>query len=975
MSTPVEIIPWDTPFLPAVQRRIVTLTHAKPANAVIIMPHQRPKRYLTECFRTDTALPRPLLLPRILTVGEMVSLWRAHAAAPAQRTAGTLDQVALLHQAVRDTAKADMADMSQRFAAMDMAQFLPWGMRLAALFEECFIQGVDAPDIPHAEAAPLGAALLNALGRIQTRYVHLLTMGDWTTAALDTRMAADAALGEISVPSALCPSPQRTVIIAGFGSLTWAENALLGRLWREGARVIIHSDPALAHSQGTAHFACADHARILRDWRTTCRLICPPTGQKPDMHFLAGYDVHSQLMEVERLLRDDTGHDSAPMPSTAIVIANTDLLLPVLHHMPDIPYNVSMGYPLEHAPVCRLLEAVLCMHESAPDAPQGQPLRFHWRAVRHCLHHPCLLALAPPDGALTLREALFCMEKHLREGLRFANPHHVADALIAEIDPSLHNVLRITLTTIVDTVAHAQTLYAMGEAIRCICELLLTYGASAIERSPLDAESLYRILRYVVPQLTGNALAWETLPQATLFAVTRETLRAERVPFEADPLTGVQVLGMLETRLLHFERVIIVDATDDALPGFSAQDPLLPDALRGTLGLPDVHSRERSSAYTVYRLLASATQAHMLWQEGIQRSSLFQDKKSRSRFVDDCLWRIEQERTHLIHHGTAPLRVAACPIVPPQRQRQGLTGSDVMRAALFRRCERGLSATLLDAYMRCPARFAWEHLLRLEPVQEVNEGDDALAVGALLHKVLCAAYTPWLGKTLRKGDISAEYLQAAFAAALAASPLSAELPPDSRLMLEVAAPLRLRRYIDAQPDSTHIHALETTLSAPLQGSPWPVYGVLDRVDKRSGGLIVLDYKTGKTPVPELSVWEDAALWQNLNAATAMFGDAAALSALALAIPSVQLPLYMYLCGHGGDVVQDAALVRLGDDGIEYPLLGESADDALRALLMQDRIPRLLAFLATHMANATDYPAHEGTQCSWCPYTHICRIPA
>ena len=57
------------------------------------------------------------------------------------------------------------------------------------------------------------------------------------------------------------------------------------------------------------------------------------------------------------------------------------------------------------------------------------------------------------------------------------------------------------------------------------------------------------------------------LPWPLMQAMLLELVRAERVPFEADPLTGLQVLGMLETRLLRFSRVFLVDVTDDRLPG------------------------------------------------------------------------------------------------------------------------------------------------------------------------------------------------------------------------------------------------------------------------------------------------------------------------------------------------------------------------------------------------------------------------
>lgn len=91
------------------------------------------------------------------------------------------------------------------------------------------------------------------------------------------------------------------------------------------------------------------------------------------------------------------------------------------------------------------------------------------------------------------------------------------------------------------------------------------------------------------------------LPWPLMQAMLLELVRAERVPFEADPLTGLQVLGMLETRLLRFSRVFLVDVTDDRLPGAPIRSPLLPDSLRALLGLPDTRNREQLAAYTFHR--------------------------------------------------------------------------------------------------------------------------------------------------------------------------------------------------------------------------------------------------------------------------------------------------------------------------------------------------------------------------------------
>ena len=112
----------------------------------------------------------PRLLPKVLTLADMVKVWRAGTSDVPLHTANMLDRVALLHDCVQHLTGDDAA-LSARFARMDMALFLPWGLRLAALLEEMLGQGLEAADLAYVEnevAAP-AAALLGALGRIGRR--------------------------------------------------------------------------------------------------------------------------------------------------------------------------------------------------------------------------------------------------------------------------------------------------------------------------------------------------------------------------------------------------------------------------------------------------------------------------------------------------------------------------------------------------------------------------------------------------------------------------------------------------------------------------------------------------------------------------------------------------------------------------------------------------------------------------------------
>lgn len=341
-----------------------------------------------------------------------------------------------------------------------------------------------------------------------------------------------------------------------------------------------------------------------------------------------------------------------------------------------------------------------------------------------------------------------------------------------------------------DTWARVHTLGGLADALSGLCDTLLVYGSGNDEdgagngkadiwsRFPIDAECLFRLMQRVIPALKDNGMADTPLPWPLMQAMLLELVRAERVPFEADPLTGLQVLGMLETRLLRFSRVFLVDVTDDRLPGAPIRSPLLPDSLRALLGLPDTRNREQLAAYTFHRLIAGADEVWLYWQEGVETSGLFDGKKQRSRLVEELIWQEEQARGQRLKPGREPLRTAALDVRPPVRVRKVVPKTPAIREQIAASLKHPLSATRLDAYLTCPLRYYYERLCAIAPIDEVNEDDNPAAVGVLLHNVLRDFYAPAVGKTVRRdaqsGDpelpfLDEKALRALFRTALDAS--------------------------------------------------------------------------------------------------------------------------------------------------------------------------------------------------------------
>ena len=993
---PFSVIPWDGDFLTPLKNMIGAATGDRPGRAVVIFPNSRPRRYMEELYLREG---RPMLLPRMITVDELLELCRAawlHT--PPLRRAEMPDLVALLRGCVARVARNRPADspLHELDGPGGMARFLPWGIRLASLLEECAAQMVAIEDLNAADGViPFAEALLADLRGINEEWLKAMRKAGLSARGLEAAQLARLALDDPQLPQEL---KDRSVFLAGFVRPTASENILFRYLWERGAYICLHSDPAV--TEGGGHWACIDHREWIRGWGAGAVTACPPTGNRPDIRFFAGYDLHSQLQELGRLLEEESSskgkegkgnageeRSGGTEGGRAVVLPHPSLLMPVLQHLPEQELNISLGYPLERSLLGGLIEAILRLRESMRIS--GKEPRWPWRNMLDLVSHPCLRMLSLPDGT-ALRPLLQEAERELRGGGRMVSLPRFMERLYGRIESapelcSLWPLWQDCMNTLLASWADCSCLRDTSHRLGAVCELLLRYGESVWPSFPLDAECLFRLMKHVIPVLSDNAMAEEELPPASLFAMVRQYLAGERVPFEADPLTALQVLGTLETRLLCFDSVYVLDMTEDRIPGAPERDPLLPDNLRALLGLPDRFRRATLEAHTFHRLVAGARDVVLFWQEGANTSELLEAQKRRSRFVEEYLWRAEKQSGRLLVPGEGIFGAAGFPaVVPPAVGGAAVVRTEALDAAMEALLSTPLSPTLLDSYLHCPARFCRRYLLGLREGDSVPEGDDNAGVGNVIHNTLLRLYTPWLNRTVCRKDISVERdIMPLFREELESSGMIDRLPSESLFMLQVSAPLRFRDFLAAQPEEMKPVLLEGRLTAPLMvgGAERMLEGRLDRVDRRGDSFVVVDYKTGY--VPERGKLFRAkpgdamiALWDALPDWTPEGEDL--LPALAEAVPSLQLPCYVFLGRHAyGAAADNAVWEDLGrnrkdkKNAVEIPLLDEDIPEEWRESLLEG-IPALFGFVLDHMARSSSFAPREGKHCSWCPFAAMCR---
>ncbi|MEL7640856.1 MAG: PD-(D/E)XK nuclease family protein [Solidesulfovibrio sp.] len=986
---PVGIIPWTEEFFGAVAKRLVAATGGDFTDVLVIFPLRRAARHLCDRLAALPELPKPLLAPEIVAVGDWAAAIGASFAPTPPAMLDVLDRVAILHDIVRDIA-AD-TPVPGDFPT-DMARFFPWGLELAERMEELFRHNVPGRDLAHLQGQVLApaAALLSRLGAIHDRYRQRLVAEGLATPGLCLTLAAE------NAREAAARFAGKKIFACGFAVPSGAEKALFAALWRQGdLEMLWHGDPALADPGGRVHFSCLEQKRWLGDLSARAVIIADGRTRRarpkaaPDrptlvldadtanlsskkLRFFEGHDLHAQLKALETCL------DDAPdLEDTAIVLPDTGLLSPVLHILPRKDVNISMGYPLARSSLARLLEIILTLQETALS-----PGRYHWKGLVSLVRHPYLKMLRVGDEE-PLRGVFHAMEAALRRGGAFVDPFQLeAGEEDVPPPPEVAALAERVLTTCLAGFADVETPRALGNAVAGLCGLLLDpdHAGDAWERFLIDAECLFRLATAVVPTLTGGRLADAVLPRDTLFSLLRRLVADERAPFEAEPLTGLQVLGVLETRLLTFRRVYVLDAVEDKLPGSAPYEPLLPDPLRRLLSLPDARQRDLVAAYNIYRLFFGAEEITLLYRTGAPGAGLFEDAKpSRSRYVEQLLWEEEKRRGRVLTAGEPPVslvRLPLCPI-PEADAAMPVTPAVAARLDAYLQANR-LSATFLDTYLACPLRFFYRYLSPLAALAEVAEEGDPAAVGIAAHEALREFFTPYLGRDIDAADIDALALADLFEARLAGNPAYQALPPDGRLLLARAGRHRLSAMAAALPRTTPF-ALETELAASLEvsGRTYLLAGRADRLDRREEGVVIVDYKTGSVPAAPASSWTDEAFFRSV----AEFRDAATdpglLAEAANRFPSVQLPLYCWLYGAGrGERPADAVFVELREDGQEKPLFGPRFEPAARREIIERRLPQLLRFLLRHLTTAASFaPRPEARRCPYCDFRPACGAAA
>ncbi|WP_067618028.1 PD-(D/E)XK nuclease family protein [Dissulfuribacter thermophilus] len=919
----------------------------EPWVTTVLLPNRRAGLFLKHYL--SKRVHGPFLLPRILTLEEWIKeIYLNHTDSP-KEFIDEYDQAWIIFEAYKSLVEKNGA----RPPLWD--DFFPWAMRIQRLFEELDLELTDPKNIEYPPTETLSRVAISILERLGDLYGIFHNLLEERGLITYSRLFYEVA----RTPSSFLQheNPENFLIV-GFYALTNAEDQVFRWLFDNGARIYWHSEtdplPEL-------------YRRWKENWKVAINEVeCDSCKEEsPTLSFFEAHDLHAELKELKKGLSKID--DFEPDRCAVVPLLNTSLI-PLLHHLPDVPVNLTMGYPLNLTGPYTFIKLLMNIVSGLVES------KFHLKDLIEFLRGPYT---DYPGLVDALREygAPFVTKEEL---IQIANRLGIKKEILLLIEEIL-----IPFETARST---KDLCLALNGVISYLKSRLLpdendeNIESNSSDLLKLDLSVLMVLEENVLPILENGFFSHVPMTTRGLFRFFEDISSSIRIPFEGEPLSGIQVMGLLETRLINFEEIFFIDVNEGVFPGSEEVDPILPYGMRIVLGLPDRYREELILKYHFERLIKGSKVTHLMWQYQTNKASNneLEAKKVRSRFIEKLIWEIEKKE--------------AKPLSPNERvkfSRVDLPLNGIFSEAALKKDEEHLrvlrtrlgkiSPTALELYLTCPKKFYFEKILGLSP-GKVPEEIDHGAIGTAVHKALERYYRELtVSKAyIKKDELDIDRLFLFFKEILQGEEFFQHLSSERRYLVFKGAYFRLKKFIECQPNYTEIQALEKVLKKRLSiydDFSIELFGIADRIDKRDQHFLILDYKTGY--VEEINGLK--LMNFNPSALEATFNEDSLLE-FREQIGHIQLPFYNYLfCTEKqGDFKQvwhhtTAAYVDLRKTGKEQFLikpdkLGEEWGEWLKADFIEG-----IKFLIKHILHSPYwYPATDPLSCRWCDYRDGCK---
>lgn len=555
--------------------------------------------------------------------------------------------------------------------------------------------------------------------------------------------------------------------------------------------------------------------------------------------FIASSSENGQAAVIPDWIKSLNEPSSFTRPDSAIVLCNENILPTVMHSIPPQlveNVNITMGFPLTQTPVSSFLQ-VLTELQTKGYISSSKAFRF--QTVLPVLRHPYTQIIFP--------EAKDVEKNIVENNIFFPDSSVLKDDLIFSHTPNTSDLAQYLLNI--------------------IQKLGIAFGKEETQSdiyNDLYQESIFRAYQ-IINRLNGLLISEEwSLEKPIFLRLLRKLLSTVKIPFHGEPVKGLQIMGVLETRTLDFKNLLLLSVNEGFMPGNTNDNTFIPQFLRVHFGLSTIDHQDSVYAYYFYRLIQRSEKVTLVYNTDKTQTG----KSEMSRFLLQLL--IDPQLKNRIKRfslqsNLLPWQPEAIKIEKDakilQQIREKYDWNINPQASK-------LSPTALNTYINCSFKFYQQYIEGLKSNNDLSDELDSSIFGSIFHRAAEYLYRA-IGNLPDEGSFTPFVIQKERLEPYLKAPHLIEKLVTRAFEKEYFKDRKadLKKFNGEQLINFKVicHILKRLICFDSQRTPFTLYGleypvsgdfylnkanaklriggIIDRLEEKEGKFYILDYKT------------------------------------------------------------------------------------------------------------------------------------
>ncbi|MEI6122818.1 MAG: PD-(D/E)XK nuclease family protein [Bacteroidota bacterium] len=545
--------------------------------------------------------------------------------------------------------------------------------------------------------------------------------------------------------------------------------------------------------------------------------------------------------EIANLLKKDSKSENI-----SVILNEESLLIPMLNSIPEgiDKFNITMGFPMKFSPVFTLFEIIFTMHENAErfknSKNASEPL-YYFYDLQKLLGHSFFIRLFNSATKNKLVAQLLSQKKvfYTHSEIIFLLSNHTD-----KIPDSVRNIF-------------VSWFNQSKNAIECLIRIMNDIKICIPSKQCIEQELLYEAHKVLNMIKASEKESGIKMTPQTLHRIFKQYISQSTVPFVGEPLNGLQIMGMLETRALDFETVFMLSVNEGILPSAKTSSSFIPYSIRQDSGLTTFVHNEQIFAYHFYHVLQRSKKIYLIYNTQADDFG----GGERSRFINQIINELPKYNPQI---KISEEFIALPPLINNQQQVSIRKDADILKK-LDAIAETGLSPSALNMFRKCSLQYYFTYIAGIKEADELTEIMDNKEFGTQIHEVLKTIFKSTLNQELTIGILEKflnEYENILSDNYQADNKNTIDRMSGKNLLIYYVIKDYLRDFLEKQIEvvqsSNNLNEcyrvlmieerLESEISLTLNNSQKTVklIGTIDRVDSIGNVITIIDYKTGDT---------------------------------------------------------------------------------------------------------------------------------